>query len=387
MKTSVDTSCKERHKAKVGSFTASGKPALHFCLLLFALCLLLSTFSGCGKIGDPLPPIPRAPLIVNELRVEQRGAALILTFPFTRTPRSAGLQRVDIYRLVEPITATAGLTPTEFEAHARLIASIPAEQIPLKSAMITYQDALDLKASDKNVRHRYAVRLVNASGAEAELSNYAMIAPLFDLALAPANVRATQREREIEITWNAPAANESGSTPPNVAAYNIYRRAPGGALAKLNAAPLTDRVYQDRAFQFGWQYEYIVRALSLLPNNTSLANAIESADSAALSHTAKDTFPPAAPVSITIAAANGMISLFWPLNSEPDVAGYNLYRSEDANTPAAGWAKLNPQLHKSASFRDERVQVGKEYFYQLTAIDVYGNESARSATVSELAVQ
>lgn len=388
MKTSAGTSCKKRERRREQKRERNNhqQHALSLCLC-FSLSLCLSFFLGCGKIGDPLPPIPRAPLIVNELRADQRGAAVILNFPFARTPRAAGLQRVDVYRLVEPVTAPAGITPAEFEARARVIASIPADQMPVKSATITYQDPLDLKVSDKNVRHRYAVRLVSASGAAADLSNYATIEPLFDLALAPVNVRAVQREREIEITWDAPASNESGSTPANVAAYNLYRRPPGGTLAKLNAAPLTDRTYKDRDFGFGGQYEYIVRALSLLPNNASLVGAIESADSVILSHTAKDTFPPAAPALITIAAANGMISLFWPLNTETDVAGYNIYRAETANAAPTAWAKLNPQLHKSASFRDERVQVGKEYFYQLTAVDVHGNESARSATVSELAVQ
>ena len=102
-----------------------------------------------------------------------------------------------------------------------------------------------------------------------------------------------------------------------------------------------------------------------------------------LAHTPKDTFPPVAPGPVTIASIGGIVSLFWPLNQETDIAGYNLYRAEQENTPPEKWIKLNPQLHRTASFRDDRVQVGKQYFYQITAVDIYGNESARSATVSE----
>jgi fibronectin type 3 domain-containing protein len=81
-----------------------------------------------------------------------------------------------------------------------------------------------------------------------------------------------------------------------------------------------------------------------------------------------------------------MVSLFWPLSAEPDVVGYNVYRAEDENVPPEKWVKLNPELHKTASFRDDKVEVGKKYFYQITAVDAYSNESARSETVSETVV-
>jgi fibronectin type 3 domain-containing protein len=138
-----------------------------------------------------------------------------------------------------------------------------------------------------------------------------------------------------------------------------------------------------RDFQFGVQYVFAVRSLSFLPNDASLLNAIESNQSELLAHTPKDTFPPTAPTSVTIASVNGQVSLFWPLNPEADVAGYNIYRSENEKD----WVKLNAQLHKTASFKDDRVGIGKLYFYQITAVDVYGNESSKSSTVSETVAQ
>ena len=81
---------------------------------------------------------------------------------------------------------------------------------------------------------------------------------------------------------------------------------------------------------------------------------------------------------------NLLIALFWPANPEPDVAGYNIYRSENENTLPDKWVKLNQKIHKPTSFRDDRVQVGKQYFYQLTAVDTNGNESSRSETKSEV---
>ena len=375
MKTSADTSSKRSRESGVGSRTKKTLFATAYCLLTTVYFL-----TGCGKIGDPLPPIPRAPLVIEELQVVQQGTELILSFPLVRTARAAKLQRIDVYRLAESASDPQGVAVETFSDRASLVTSIG--QIPDKTSIITYRDALDLKSSARNQRYRYAVRLVTQAGQAADFSNYAVIVPLFDLAMPPGELKVAQQEKQVDLSWSAPAANESGTVPANVAGYNVYRRE-ADKLVKLNAQPLTQPRFADRSFAFGAEYQYTVRALSLLTGSASLATAIESNESAPLVHTPKDTFPPAAPNPATIASIGGLVSLFWPLNQETDVAGYNIYRAESGQTPPSQWIKLNAQLHKSASFRDDRVRVGKEYFYQVTAVDVYGNESARSETKSE----
>ncbi len=385
MKTSVVTSCNGNQKAKskyqkskMGKRLSIRRKLLTFCLLPFAFCLLIFNFAACGKIGDPVPPTPRAPLIVEELQVAQQGTDLILNFPLKIG--KAKPQRIDVYRMLESASDPEGVTVETFSARANLINSI--EQIPEKTSTISFRESLDLKTSARNQRYRFAVRLVNQAGQAADFSNYATIVPLLDLALPPTGLNVAQQERQIDLSWLPPATNESGTAPANVAAYNLYRSG-AGAVVKLNAQPLTQPRFTDRNFVFGAEYQYTVRALSLLPGSASLATAIESNESSPLVHTPKDTFSPAAPNPVTLASIGGMVSLFWPLNQEPDVAGYNIYRAESAQTPPAQWVKLNTQLHKTASFRDDRVQVGKEYFYQVTAVDTYGNESPRSETKSE----
>ncbi|MCI0336464.1 MAG: hypothetical protein L0226_02720 [Acidobacteria bacterium] len=296
------------------------------------------------------------------------------------------MQRIDVYRLIEAAGDPLGVTQESFSGMATIIDTITGNQIPAKSSIITKKDEIDFKNGARNTRYRYAVRLVAASGTAADFSNYAVITPLFDLALPPSGLQAKQREAEIEITWTASVANVNGTTPANAAAYNIYRRVgdSNNPLIRLNAEPLPGLRFVDRNFQFGAKYEYVVRALSLLPGDASLNNAVESNESAPLTHIAKDTFPPSTPAPITIASIGGMVSLYWPLNPESDVVGYNIYRTEDENAPPDKWIKLSPQLHKTASFRDDKVQVGKQYFYQITAVDSYGNESARSETKSEI---
>ena len=125
--------------------------------------------------------------------------------------------------------------------------------------------------------------------------------------------------------------------------------------------------------------------LSLPPGSSNAQDAIESNDSQALTLIPKDTFAPAAPDSIKIASINKIVSLFWPSNAEADLSGYNIYRSEDEGsaTRALDETYTSTSEHNDIQ-RRQRNQVGKKYFYQLTAVDSAGNESGRSATVSEI---
>ena len=347
-----------------------------------ALFLFLSVFlAACGKVGPPLPPERREKLHVENLSVEQQGAHLILSLPFTRTPKTQ-LQRIDVYRLVEPLDAPMGLPIETFSEKASVVYSILADDIPLNRSGVIYNDALNVKGEAQNKRYRYSVRMFNTAGQATDFSTYATIEPLLNLALPPAHLAAKQVETQIEITWDPPEGNMNETSPANVAGYNIYRRQ-GGSFNKLNAEPLSEPRFADRNFQFGADYQYVVRSLSFKPGSASLSESIESDDSPPLNHTPKDTFPPAPPKPVTIASINKIVSLFWPLSAEPDVVGYNVYRAEDDNAPPEKWVKLNPELHKTASLRDDKVEVGKKYFYQITAVDAYGNESARSETVSE----
>jgi fibronectin type 3 domain-containing protein len=112
---------------------------------------------------------------------------------------------------------------------------------------------------------------------------------------------------------------------------------------------------------------------------------IEGAESESITFTPLDTFPPSAPDPVTVASANGIISVFWPSAPERDVAGYNLYRAEQADATGSQWVKLNDQLLKPLTYRDERVIVDRKYFYRVTAVDIHGNQSAPTKVVSETA--
>src|SRR5262249_14287893 len=319
MKISADTFCK-METGRRGDGETGGKrdreKSLFLRLLVSLSPLLLVFINACGKIGDPLPPIPRARLNIDELGIEQQGTKLILSFPFTRTARTR-LQRVDVYRLIEPPDAPQGLPIETFSEQAHVIYSIPADEIPLHTFKVVYNYGLDMRSELRNKRYRYAVRMINISGQAADFSNYAMIEPLFNLSLPPAHLNAKQFETRIEITWDQPTENMNETSPANIAGYNIYRRE-GESVFRVNPEPLREPRFIDHNFQFGTNYKYIARCVQFAPGKASLSEAMKSTDTPPLDYTPKDTFPPAPPKPVTIASINSIVSLFWPLNAEPD---------------------------------------------------------------------
>jgi fibronectin type 3 domain-containing protein len=98
---------------------------------------------------------------------------------------------------------------------------------------------------------------------------------------------------------------------------------------------------------------------------------------------AHDIFPPAVPSGLQ-AAFSGVgqqpfIDLIWMPDTDPDLAGYNVYRRE-AGGPEQ---RINSEPVKTPAFRDTKLVPGHSYIYSVSAVDVRGNESVRSAETSE----
>lgn len=75
--------------------------------------------------------------------------------------------------------------------------------------------------------------------------------------------------------------------------------------------------------------------------------------------------------------ANHVVALNWNASTASDLAGYNVYRGPDGVT----WKKINPGLVPSTLYSDSTVANTSTYYYATTAVDVYGHESNKSASV------
>lgn len=359
---------------------------LRLCAILLVAAGFLAA-SGCGKRRPPLPPIERVQQRTELLSGAQQGNEVILSWPAPQrnAPDESvqSIRRIDIYRLAEKPGAPLALTEEEFAARSTLVGSVTYEQIRNAGDTLSYRDPLEL--AGQPTRLRYALRYVNASGQRAAFSNFLSIEPAARIAQAPTlSPSPNLAEDAITISWQPPAANIDGSTPVNLLGYNVYRTDESQSepnQAPINPALVSGTQYADKTFQFGNNYRYIVRAVSLGTGGAE----VESLNSNSVAVAARDIFPPAPPERPSIAAdpSFGRLAIFFAANKESDVVGYNIYRSTDPNLPKEQWTKLNQSLLTRTTYQDERVESGKTYYYYLVAVDKAGNVSLPSEVGSE----
>jgi hypothetical protein len=327
----------------------------------------------------------------SDLSAIQRGSNVLLQWPAPALNQNKAsrsyIARVNIYRLDERRDEEPVLDADDYESEAQVIGFLDRATIEAQVKSLGHMEFTDANVSNgsglANARLRYAVRYLNARDQAAAFSNTVAIEPAPGISLAPSGLRVEAPAQDVVIiSWGSPDANVDGSRPASIAGYNVYRRnakrETGGK--KLNSEPVTETNFTDRDFQYQTEYTYFVRALSQGANGL-----IESADSELVTLTPVDNFAPSAPAPVSIASANGTISLFWPTSPERDVAGYNIYRSDSAAAPGKEWIKLTARPVTTVTYRDERVVIDKNYFYKVTAVDRFNNESEPSPVVNETA--
>src|ERR1041384_6353751 len=96
-------------------------PAMAFLLLAALSCVFVA---GCGKRKLPLPPVER---VVQRANVAGAHRGNQIQLQWTMPPHKAGdksilsIQRVDVYRLAEPLDSPLSLTEEDFASRSTLI--------------------------------------------------------------------------------------------------------------------------------------------------------------------------------------------------------------------------------------------------------------------------
>lgn len=99
-----------------------------------------------------------------------------------------------------------------------------------------------------------------------------------------------------------------------------------------------------------------------------------------LIHSAKaqDVTPPASPEGLRIVSNMSNLLIAWDANTEPDLAGYNIYHSVNDDT---NFSQLVSVSGDTTSYTIEGLPAGT-HFLAVTAFDTSDNESVPSSTVS-----
>jgi hypothetical protein len=379
-------------------------PRFPIVYFLFSVFLLIFLLNGCAAPGEPMERKPPTPNPVTDLAVSQSGNDVILTFTLPHeSVEKREIQQplsVQVYRNFEAVPAAnspAAVAPT----NPTLLLTIPPAMVDryIVQGRVRFVDSL--RAEDfASTGGREAVYLVRTFVSPKKLSANSNIAALtiYPPANPIADLKAEFTRSGVTLSWTPPEKTLIG-TPPNIAFYRVYRaemesdpNSGVNSAAASNSENLKPKVpfariaepasppYTDTQAELGKTYAYSVRSVVQHPGVQ-----LESADSNFATITPKDIFPPSAPQDLVVvfvpavAGAPAHLELSWAINPATDIAGYNIYKSEEPSRPGV---RLNPELLLTPAFRDMNVVPGHTYFYTVTAVDRSGNEGPASAQVS-----
>jgi hypothetical protein len=352
--------------------------------LALGVTLLLT---ACATIGPPQPPSLELPKPPTDLRAVRKGDRVILTWTLPtvttdrQTARNFGATR--ICRALEP-----QLTPCASAAGEVTVQPNPAAaKATGKKAVGTYTDTLPEKTQgdDPSAFATYAIEVRNADGKGAGLSNQVRV-PLMRTLPPPDSFRARVTAQGVALSWTNHAA--AVDAQPHVRyVYRAYRRlddaTPWILAGELPSGNESEISLTDSSIEWEKTYEYRVETVSVISEEGKPERHIEGGDSPEIKVFADDVFPPAVPSGLQAVFSGpgqaAFIDLIWAPVPDVDLDGYNVYRREEGSAAQ----KVNAAPVKSPAYRDADVVAGKHYFYSVSAVDVRGNESARSEEAAE----
>ncbi|MBZ5672800.1 MAG: hypothetical protein LAP61_01000 [Acidobacteriia bacterium] len=307
----------------------------------WVLSVTAALLSGCGYVGPPLPPTLDIPVTITDFRAWEYGDNI--EFVFTLPNKTT--ENLDLTS-VRSIELRAGEDPSQSKIITLPIAKpgpytgrVPAQTWIGKTILL-------------------AVRATGPKGKASDWSNPSSLAVIPPLA-TPSVPKPQNVEQGVELTW-------TGSGPH----YRIFRAEADGQPQRL--ADSDSPRYLDETTVYGTRYQYLIQAIAGENQWSVLTDAAQI--------TPVDTFPPAVPEGLSAVPTPQSIELAWTRNTDMDFRGYNVFRSVD-NGP---FVMIAP-LIEAPTYSDSKVEAGKKYRYEISAVDLTGNESARTAPVEAAA--
>jgi hypothetical protein len=340
--------------------------------------------TGCAQIGPPLPPELELPKAPTDLKAARKGDKVTLTWTIpartTERQRVRYLGKTRVCRSVDATLKQCGTTMGEVAPPA----DFAKKEAGGKKLTASYVDvlAVELQRGNSLGSATYAVEVFNLHGRAAGLSNEVRVS-LAETLPPPTDFKARVTAQGVVLTWTGVSLQPSTNS---VNGYRVYRRDDGGQrilVGEVNAGTETNLSLTDQNFEWEQSYSYHAETFTLVAQAGATDISIDGDDTAEIKVFAHDVFPPAVPSGLqAVFSGPGQerfIDLIWTPVGDSDLDGYNVYRHEDGGAVV----KLNSELVKTPSYRDMKVEAGKNYFYSVSAVDQRGNESVRSEESSE----
>ena len=357
---------------------------LRLCSLIGSF-LIIAALSGCGTPGAPQLPSLQLARPVDDLTATRKGSHVELDWTLPRKNTDKTLVKH------MPATRICRHEGTELMSTCAAVAEVPPPkpQSPKQKGQeesavrMQYVDSLPPQLGQESPAGflTYAVEEMNTHGRSGGLSNQVPI-PVAPTLAAPNELSAEVSGEGVHISWigSTPAPAPQGLTYR----YQIERKPIGGPayIVVGDVAPSARGSYLDKTFEWEQKYEYRITTLTQVASH-GISTGVEGEDSKPVEVFTRDIYPPAEPAGLQAVFSSvgqkPFIDLTWAPNIESDLAGYNVFRQLQGKPPE----KLNQKLVQVPSFRDENVKPGEKYNYSVSAVDLRGNESPRSAVASE----
>ena len=343
---------------------------------------IVLVLASCGVPGIPQPPSLDLPQPVGDLQAMRKGNEVFLAW-------TVPAQTTDGTKVQHPGVTQICRGGETLKACTNAVATVAPGGKSSGAPQNEKASAIDelgpsMIHNDPAAQLFYAVSVLNERGRSAGLSNVAVV-PAAPSLPPPSDFRAEVRADGVLLSWTGDS--NSKETPALHHVYRVYRRTEGThAESTVGEMPLgSQRTYLliDHSFEWEKTYEYRATVVDLIDVEGRSETQFEGDDSSPVRVFAHDVFPPAVPGGLQ-AVFSGVgqkpfIDLIWTPDTETDLAGYNVYRHEAGNPPE----KINSELVKGPAFRDANVSAGHSYVYAVSAVDVRGNESAKSGEATE----
>lgn len=325
------------------------------CLCTAAAILLVQS---CGYIGPVQPPSLHIPVAVTDLTVSEIGDSLHLQF--TLPPQTTDATGIGKFHGVE-LRIGPDVTPFDFMTWlegTRPVTISPAEVNAAANESQPLKSTLPV-ADWSGKQIALAVRTAERAAHYSQWSNVVRLRVVEPLAAPVIKPESDPNGVKLSI-----------ESFPKHGKVRIFRRSPNDP-QPVEAGIADTPEFVDHGAEYGTAYTYTAIAF----DDTEKANATSSL-SEAVPFTSVDKFAPGVPVNVTALAGPSSIELSWDRSPEADTRGYYVFRSTDGGT----FERVG-ELATLPAFSDKTVQHGKKYSYQVSAIDLRNNESARSAAV------
>jgi len=309
--------------------------------------------------------------------VAQRGRTLELSFTLpllaTDGERLTKPLEVQVFRTITPPGHDNPNTPTWASPWLTLLAEDLTRHT--EGEKVVFPIVLSVEEFQQGTTFVFAVRALTRGfrrrPVESGFSNVIQ-ATVLDVPEPVKDLQVHAAEHALELSWSLPARTLSGQPVSSPVAYRVFRSRTGklGSFQLLGESSTAS--YRDAAFEFERTYFYKVATVS-----REVGRFAQSEDSAVVEITPRDVFPPAAPQDLSVIYTADAVELIWAANTEPDLAGYNVYRREEAGAAQ----RVNPEPLRTPIFRDTCVKAEHKYIYYVTARDLTNNESIPSEEV------